>query len=306
MGNVPASQAVQSALAALGKSAPVSFKKTGCASCHNHTLPMVAFSEAARKGIAVDAEAAMGMKKMTLGMMTPMMPLLLEGSDVPPDMQVTGSYMLEALRAQGHAPNRLTAGIVHKVAQNQMADGRWVGWAPRAPMESGDIQATAMSIRSLKMYPLAGRQAEMDQRIAKARKWLMEAKPATTEEFIMRLEGLRESGAPAAVITDAARQLTALQRDGGGWAQLPGLKPDAYATGKALVALTRARAAAGDRKAGVQFLRSTQQADGSWQVTTRSFPLQPLVDGGFPHGRDQWISAAATSWAAQALAMNVR
>ena len=49
---------------------------------------------------------------------------------------------------------------------------------------------------------------------------------------------------------------------------------------------------------GIQYLRKTQLEDGTWHVATRAFPFQPLVDTGFPHGRDQWVSAAATSWAA--------
>jgi len=34
-------------------------------------------------------------------------------------------------------------------------------------------------------------------------------------------------------------------------------------------------------------------------------PFQPYFESGFPHGDDQWISAAATSWAAMALALTV-
>jgi len=32
-------------------------------------------------------------------------------------------------------------------------------------------------------------------------------------------------------------------------------------------------------------------------------PIQPYFESGFPHGRDQFISAAATNWAATALAL---
>lgn len=303
MGDVPVHEAVRKAIGALGKSSPVSFKKTACASCHHQTLPMVASATAASKGIQMEPGEAQFMTKATVSMLAPMAEPLLEGSDVPPDIGVTSGYLLEGLRAQGFAANQMTAAVVHKVAQSQMSDGSWAGWAPRAPIESGDIQATAMSIRALVTYPIPGRQAEMDQRIRRARQWLAAAKPATTEEYIMRLEGLRESGAPAEQVAQAARELTALQRPDGGWAQLPTLGSDAYATGKALVALHRASAQGTAAAAGLKYLRNTQEADGSWHVVTRSFPFQPLIDTGFPHGRDQWISAAGTSWAAQALAL---
>lgn len=50
-----------------------------------------------------------------------------------------------------------------------------------------------------------------------------------------------------------------------------------------------------------QFLLKTQFADGSWFVRTRSIPLQPTMDSGFPYGGNQWISAAGTNWATMAL-----
>jgi hypothetical protein len=42
-------------------------------------------------------------------------------------------------------------------------------------------------------------------------------------------------------------------------------------------------------------------ADGTWHVVRRAFPFQPTMDSSFPHHRDSWISAAATSWAVMAL-----
>jgi hypothetical protein len=81
---------------------------------------------------------------------------------------------------------------------------------------------------------------------------------------------------------------------------------DAYATGQALVALAETGAVSLMDPAvrrGVQFLLETQLADGSWFVKSRALPIQPHFESGFPHGRDQFISAAATNWAATALAM---
>jgi hypothetical protein len=54
---------------------------------------------------------------------------------------------------------------------------------------------------------------------------------------------------------------------------------------------------------GIKFLLSTQQEDGSWYVKTRALAFQPWFDAGFPHGYDQWISAAGTNWATMALAL---
>ena len=57
---------------------------------------------------------------------------------------------------------------------------------------------------------------------------------------------------------------------------------------------------------GVRFLLDTQLEDGSWYVRSRAIPIQPYFDSEFPHGKDQFISAAATNWATMALARAVR
>src|SRR5262249_34222741 len=48
---------------------------------------------------------------------------------------------------------------------------------------------------------------------------------------------------------------------------------------------------------GLRFLLARQEADGTWHVARRAFPFPPTMESGFPHHRDSWISAAATSWA---------
>ena len=79
----------------------------------------------------------------------------------------------------------------------------------------------------------------------------------------------------------------------------------AFATGRALVALQTAGLPVSDGvyQKGVKYLLSTQQEDGSWFVRSRSMTFQPYFDSGFPHGFDQWISAAGTSWATLALSL---
>jgi mono/diheme cytochrome c family protein len=94
------------------------------------------------------------------------------------------------------------------------------------------------------------------------------------------------------------------QRADGGWAQLPTLESDAYATGEALYTLAQfVKDPMADPawRRGLRFLLETQQDDGTWHVARRAFPFQPTMKSGFPHHRDSWISAAATSWAVLAL-----
>jgi hypothetical protein len=41
-------------------------------------------------------------------------------------------------------------------------------------------------------------------------------------------------------------------------------------------------------------------------VRTRAIPIQPFFGSEFPHGQDQFISAAATNWVTMALAFAAR
>jgi hypothetical protein len=53
---------------------------------------------------------------------------------------------------------------------------------------------------------------------------------------------------------------------------------------------------------GVDYLLRTQLPGGPWFVRTRAVPVQRDFETGFPHGRNQFISTAATGWATIALA----
>ena len=116
--------------------------------------------------------------------------------------------------------------------------------------------------------------------------------------------GLIWGGGSREKIRRTASQVLALQRSDGGWGQIPQLASDAYATGQALVALRQSAIIGPDNaqyQRGLQYLVQSQLEDGSWLVRTRSPSFQPYFDSNFPHGYDQFISAAATNWAVMAL-----
>ena len=109
-------------------------------------------------------------------------------------------------------------------------------------------------------------------------------------------------------LKNAAQTLLALQRSDGGWSGNPYMKTDAYATSVALVALAESKVIKVNDppyRRGIDYLLSTQFPDGSWHVRSRAIKFQPYFESGFPFGHDQWISAAATAWAAQALALSI-
>ena len=117
---------------------------------------------------------------------------------------------------------------------------------------------------------------------------------------------MKAASSPEEMIRKASDDLLATRRDDGGWSQLDGGTSDAYATGSALVALHLAGRLATDSPAyrgGLRFLIADQREDGSWFVKSRSKPFQPYFESGFPHGKDQFISMAASSWAVAALSL---
>ena len=177
----------------------------------------------------------------------------------------------------------------------------------RPPLESSSFTSTAIAIQAARSYMIPQRTSEFQNRIRTATKWLAATSPRNGEERAMRVLGLAWAGTQPRVLRAAADHLISVQRADGGWAQLDTLESDAYATGQALYALhVGGRLSAQVLKRGARFLLDTQLADGSWHVRSRSYPVQSnYFETGFPHGRDQWISAAGTSWACIGLSLAI-
>jgi hypothetical protein len=226
--------------------------------------------------------------------------------------------VMSALKAAGHPLDRITAGIVHMTAGQQMPDGRWVGnGVSRPPMEDSVASQTALAVRALALYPLEGAKGELADHLRRAQQWLLAVKPSSTEERNMRLMGLIWTNATWASVTrtkavqtavdDAVRDVMAQQRPDGGWAQRPQDSPDAYATGMSLYALHEAGVpvTAEVYRKGVKFLLANQYQNGAWLVKTRSYPVQPYFESGYPFGHNQWISAGGASWASLAIALTL-
>jgi len=222
-------------------------------------------------------------------------------------MALTVGYGLMALAAEGYPLDKITASMIHWALATQMPDGSWLGnGINRPPSESSTVSHTAIAVRGLTLYPIPGRKPQFDGALQKAHQWLLTVETPSAEDRAMRLMGLvwtRASDSVKAAMQDIVQR----QAASGGWSQLPQLDPDAYATGLSLVALHEAGTPVTDDvyRKGVHFLLTTQYPDGSWLVRTRAFPVQPYFESGFPFGRHQWISAAGTAWAAQAIALTL-
>jgi Squalene-hopene cyclase C-terminal domain len=217
-------------------------------------------------------------------------------------------YALLALSANGRPRDSVTAAQVRNLAARQLPDGEWHPAGPRPPLEFSDATPTALAIHALQIYAPQRLKRQYAIQIQRAQSWLLSAKVESTEDAVFQLLGLSWSGANLATLQRLAQNLLAKQRADGGWAQLTTLQSDTYATGQTLYALNQAGGVPVSDPAyrkGVEFLRKTQLADGSWFVKSRTLPLIPYFESGFPHGRNQFISAAGTGWAVMALMLAV-
>ncbi len=295
---------VERAITLLAKSGPEFVKVSGCTSCHNQSVPRMTYHVASQRGFATDLAVRDKQRKAVLAMFKPLREMMMKGAEAFPDPAISVTYTLVGLGAEGHAPDETTEAMAHLVALQQLPGGAFHAFAVRPPIESSNITATALSLRALKLY--GAPQDKPAERTARALAWLKTATPRNTEERAMQLLGMVWGQASPEEMSAAVKNLLADQRPDGGWSQLPGIETDAYATGQAMVAVQAAglvKTTDDAYQAGVAYLLRTQMADGSWLVRTRSFPFQPYKESGFPHGKNQWISASGTSWAAMALAL---
>jgi Prenyltransferase and squalene oxidase repeat len=299
--------AVKKSVALLQQSGPVFVKKGGCTSCHHQSLPAMAFSLARERGFLVDEQVARDQLEAVAAFLRPGQERMLQAIAIGGAAD-TVSYSLLGMAAWKYPPDSLTDALIHYLKTTQAADGHWRTTSHRPPMEYNEITTTALSLRALQLYSPEWQRAELQKRLERGAAWLLRSDPRATEERAFQLLGLSWTNAGAKAVQKVARELLATQRPDGGWSQLSTLESDAYATGQALVALHQGGGLPVADPAyarGVKFLLKTQLDDGSWHVRSRSLPFQPYFESGFPHGDDQWISAAATSWAAMALALTV-
>jgi ankyrin repeat protein len=293
--------AIQRSIALLQTSGATTFRDGGCVSCHGGNIVTSAAAAVRRAGLRIDEKAAGESLKATRLLNTP--DALWEREDGPA-VEIF-SNALVALANEGAPADRVTDALAVNIAAQQLTPGTWsYGGIVRPPTMDSPFTNAAMAIRAFRAYAPPARHAEYEDRIARAAKALSAGEPATTEDRVMQLLGLKWAGAPESKVAGLTAQLTKLQRPDGGWSQTPYLVPDAYATGTALHALHEAGTPADSPvyRKGVAFLLKTQSEDGSWHIVSRAAGFQPYFEGGFPYAHDQWISQWGTGWATIALA----
>ena len=310
--------AAQKGLDLLVKTSPAFIKKGGCNSCHNQTLPAAAQTFARSRGIAVGDSIEQLPSDVSDATLERYAEYSVAGGA---GINALAFQLFEDDLAKRPADGRVRAQILYIKGQQQ-PEGYWRGGGSlanngqaglsrpggsRPPLMFDNFTPTAFMVRALKAYGPPSDVVDTTARIAKARQWLLGTPATRMQEHAFRVLGLKWSGADRRALDAAAADLQALQQRDGGFSQLPTLPSDAYATGLALFALYEAGLPSTHQvyQAGLKYLLTTQAADGTWHVRSRSLEFQPYFESGYPYQRDQWISAAGAAYATLAIAAAV-
>ena len=121
-------------IALLEDAAPKFFPKSGCISCHNVSIPLMAISEARRRGYDVKAASTQQLVKQTLASLGPRREDSLSG--YCPLLTSIGTYGAMSLHGEGYTPDSLTDSIARCLAVEQLPDGHWAHGGERPPLSA--------------------------------------------------------------------------------------------------------------------------------------------------------------------------
>jgi N-acyl-D-amino-acid deacylase len=278
-----------------------------CFACHHQTLPLLAVREAGAARIETDQELPQAILEFVTRSFRGKIDEMKQGEGIG-GKGLTVGYGLWTLELAGAKPDDLTDAMLQYLLKVQEADGHWGLHAVRPPMEDSLVTCTVLAAYGLTRFATDDRRQEATVAVEKAKAWLDSAKLVSQEDKVARLWGLHLLQGDTAKQKESQSTLVALQREDGGWSQLPEMESDAYATATTLYVLMETGLKPDNPAVlkGIDHLLKTQDEGGSWHVKTRATPVQVFFDNGDPHGKDQFISIAATGWATAAVAKGVR
>ena len=321
-------QSIEKSLKLLSASARVYTQEQECFSCHHQALPVMTLQLAQQRGISVSAKTIGEQAQFTRDYYQQRLEKIGQGSGIPGGSYSAG-YALLTLTAAARQADSTSDAMVQYLQKKQQAVGKWRIGTHRPPLEDSDFTATAVSLAGIQWGDRQSSSHQRQQVLGRARSWLRSGQPKTTEDRVFQLLGLtwgQDSAASAAapllrrpyrqwpsaedltVAKTQSGQLLKMQQQDGGWSQLATMASDPYATGQVLCCLYVVGAVDEGHIAfrrGIEYLLQKQYEDGSWQVKTRSKPIQTYFESGFPHGKSQFISIAGSSWATMALLLSL-
>ena len=280
-----------------------------CFSCHHQTLPMLAMHEASEAGITIDGELMKDQVQFIRDLFEDRLDSVTNGKSLG-GQSLTAGHVLWSFELGGVSNDDYSDAFVSYILHQQKKEGYWDVQTNRPPSEESKIHTSYFAIYYMNYFARgADLQKKVKAAIARARPWIIDSKSHSQEDFNGKLKALIALKASPEKINKLRKDIIKRQREDGGWAQLSEMESDAYATGQTLYTLLTETPKT-DRDLTFNesiikarsYLLKNQKDDGSWLVKTRSKPIQKFFDNGDPHGKNQFISISATSWATAALA----
>ena len=298
--------AVKKSIALIEHSGSVYRRERQCFSCHHQALPVIALTEVRSRGFAINEDEYRQQLERTATHLKSGHQAYLAGKGQGGRGDTAG-YALWTLQAGEWPADEITTAVASYLLGKDAAQPYWnPPTTTRQPTAGSQFTSTAVAVYSLQTFGDEKQADAIDARLSKTRNWIQKSRVKSNEDQVFRLLALEQLRTDSDDLRKFAQELLDQQRADGGWAQLPERDSDAYATGTALVALHRSGVVSITDPAyqrGVGYLLENQKDDGSWHVVTRAKPIQQYFESGFPHGKDQFISMAATCWSTMALAM---
>lgn len=284
-----------------------------CFACHQQGPPIFALMAARERGFKIDDEEIDRQTAFIAKFLEGNRENYLQGKGQGGQADTAG-YALWALSVVGYKADNTTSAVAEYFLLRHKDKDHWLNSSNRPPSEASPFSTTYLALYGLETFGTAEQAERMESRKKQVREWLLKTPAGDNEDRVFRLWALEAAGAERADVEAATKELLGKQREDGGWAQLDSgdaafvESSDAYATGSALVALNQAGDIATSEacfQKGVAYLLKNQLDDGSWRITSRSKPFQPYYESGFPHGKNQFISCAATGWATWAMVLAI-
>src|SRR5688572_4043940 len=243
-------------------------KRKQCFTCHNQGLPVMALVTARGRGFEIDETNLQRQLEFTAKFLEANRTNYLSGKGQG-GAALTAGYALWTLENGGWKPDKTTAAVSEYLLLRQNDLDHWKPQTVRPPTEESEFTVSYVALRGLKTFGTVEQKERIARRLEQVREWILKTPARDTEDRVFRLRALQVAGAASDQISSAAKELAAVQREDGGWAQREKMESDAYATGSALVALHQAGGSAATNVAyqrGVRWLLGRQLADGSWHV----------------------------------------
>lgn len=304
--------AVERAIGYLQTESGAWVKQGRCAACHHAAMPLWALNEAGSQGYTVDRDFLNHIADVALGSPQKMIAAGIAENPAKPDPRPMGRginvgavFMAVAARSSptlAQGPEQSLKLIADDIVRKQQPDGSWEFFLSRPPINQSQTTDTAWIIMVLQGEAGPDMPESHRKALEKGLAWLNSAgEPDGQEVTALKLLVAIHAGASHETIDAACEHLLKLQQGDGAWSQLSDGKGDAFATGQTLYVLALAGHTAHDPaiQRAIDFLVSTQKADGSWPMTSRASP------DGRPGGSAKNlkpITCGAAAWATMGLA----